>query len=280
MSEISLLIFSFCLQAAIGTMIFITIGKHLYKGKMFKKAALATAGLSVVGVLASLSHLGQPLSFLNSLSNLGSSWLSAEALLSGLFMGIAVLYAFVLYYKPDNQSLDSALRWAGSVVGLIAVFSMAKVYTTTVVPVWQGMNTFVDFYATTIAIGALIFIATSLKELGSIDKKAYGFVVLAAVAIQAAVAIPHAIGLGQEGMAAQASAAILSGMSFAIGLKWFLILGGAGILMWPATQNTGASEVNSTAVIIYAACAFLVVGQFIGRYVFYAAMIVTNVGLS
>ena len=278
MGETSLLIFSFCLQAAIGTMIFITIGKHLYKGKAFKKAALVTAGLSVVGILASLSHLGQPLSFLNSLSNLGSSWLSAEALLSGFFMGIAVLYALVLYFKPDNQSLDSALRWAGCVVGLIAVFSMAKVYTTTVVPVWQGMNTFVDFYATTIAIGVLIFIAASLKELGSIDKKVYGFVVLAAVAIQAAVAIPHAIGLGQEGMAAQASAAILNGMSVAIGLKWLLILGGAGVLMWPTTQNNEAT--GTTTGIIYAACAALVVGQFIGRYVFYAAMIVTNVGLS
>jgi len=280
MGETSLLIFSFCLQAAIGTMIFITIGKHLYKDKKFKKAALVTAGLSVIGILASLSHLGQPLSFLNSLSNLGSSWLSNEALMSGIFMGIAVLYALILYFKPDNHSLDSALRWAGSAFGLIAVFSMGKVYTTTVVPVWQGMNTFVDFFATTIAIGALIFIATSLKELGNIDKKIYGFIVLAAVAIQAAVAIPHALSLAQEGMAAQASAAILNGMSVAIGLKWLLILGGAGILMWPATQNTEASEATITSGIIYAACASLVIGQFIGRYVFYAAMIAINVGLS
>lgn len=280
MGETSLMVFTLCLQAAIGTMIFITFGKKLYKDKEFKKAALAASGLSVIGVIASFLHLGQPMSFMNSLSNLGSSWLSNEALLSGAFMGIAVLYALLLYFKPENESLNNILRWAGSAVGLLAVFSMGKVYTTTIVPVWQGMNTFVEFFATTIAVGALIFIVSSLKELEDVDKRIYGFIILAAVIVQAAVAVPHAIGLAQEGMAAQASAAILSSMSYAIGLKWLLILGGAALLIWPSTKKTEGTDAIPATTIIYAAFAFLVVGQIIGRYVFYAAMIATNVGLS
>ena len=280
MGEMSLLIFTICLQAAIGTMVFITIGKQLYKDKVFKKAALIAAGLSIVGVIASLLHLGQPMSFMNSLSNLGSSWLSNEALLSGAFMGIAVLYALILYFKPDSGSLDTALRWSGSVIGLVAVFSMAKVYTTTVVPVWQGMNTFVDFFATTIAVGALVFIVASVKELENVDKRIYGFIVLAAVIIQAAVAVPHAIGLGLEGMAAQASAVILSGLGIVIGLKWLLVLSGAALLIWPSSIKPESSASGSAATFIYAAFAFLVVGQIIGRYVFYTALVAMNVGLS
>ena len=277
MGETSLLIFSFCLQAAIGIMLFITLGKQLYKDKEFKAAALVAAVLSVVGILASLSHLGRPLAFLNSLSNLGSSWLSNEALLSGIFAGIAVLYALVLYLKP-NQTFDTVLRWLGSIVGVIAVFSMAKLYTSTIVPVWQGINTYVEFYATTIAVGALLFIVLSLKQLQDIDKRVYGLIVLAAVIIQAAVAVPHAINLGVEGLAAQASAAILSSMSFVIGLKWLLVLAGAGILMWPSAQKADAGAASG-AGIIYAACALLVVGQLIGRYVFYAAVVAMNIGL-
>lgn len=276
MGETSLLIFSICLQAAIGTMIFITIGKQLYKEKVFKKAAFTAAILSIIGVVASLAHLGQPVSFLNSLSNLGSSWLSMEALLSGFFMGIAVLYALALQFKPNSATIDTLLRWAGSIIGLIAVFAMGKVYSTTVVPVWQGMNTFVDFYATTIAVGALLFIVTSLKELEGVSKRIFGFVVLAAVVIQAAVAVPHALALASTGGAAQMSAAILSGMSMAIGLKWLFIIGGAGILIWPASQTEPAGSKG----ILYAACASLVVGQIIGRYVFYAAMVATNIGIS
>lgn len=58
----------------------IAIGKELYKAKIFKGAIITTAALSVIGVLASFSHLGRPLSALNSLANLASSWLSKEAL--------------------------------------------------------------------------------------------------------------------------------------------------------------------------------------------------------
>lgn len=278
MGETSLLIFSFCLQAAIGTMWFITLGKQLYKGKIFKAAIITTAALSVVGVLASLIHLGRPFSALNSLSNLGSSWLSKEVLSAGFFMGITVLYAIVQHFKSDDQGLSKVLAWVGSAVGFFCVFAMAKVYTTTIVPVWQGTNTFVDFYATTIAVGALIFIAASLKELGNIDKRIYGFIVLAAVIIQASVAVPHAIGLSMSGQAAQASAELLNGMSAVIGLKWLLILGGAGILMWPATQKADAAK--AATGIIYLAGAALILGEFIGRYVFYAAIIASNVGLT
>lgn len=280
MGETALLIFSFCMQAAIGVMLFITLGKQLYKDKQFSRAAIASAVLSVIGVVASLAHLGQPLSALNSLANFGSSWLSREVLFAGIFMGIAVLYALAQYYKQDNLSLNTILRWAGSVVGIITVFSMGKLYTMTSVPVWHGMNTFVDFYATTIAVGALIFLAIGLKELQNDDKRIFGFIILAAVILQASVAMPYAIGLGLNGMAAQASSEILSRMSTVIGLKWLLILGGAGLLIWPTIQKAGTKGDKSVSGIIYVAGAALVCGQLIGRYVFYAAMIATSVGLT
>jgi len=280
MGETALLIFSLCLQAAIGTMLFITLGKQLYKDKLFKRAALTTAILSIAGVLASLAHLGQPLLAFNSLFNLGSSWLSKEVLFSGTFMGIAVLYALVIYLKPTNQTLATGLRWAGSVVGVCAVFSMAKVYTTSIVPVWQGANTYVDFFATTIAVGALIFIAASIKELQNVDKKIYGFIVLATVVIQAAVAVPYAINLGLHGQAAQASAEILSGLTAIIGLKWLLVLGGAGILVWPATQKAETKEAAPITGMIYIAVVSLVIGEMLGRFVFYAAIVASTVGLT
>jgi anaerobic dimethyl sulfoxide reductase subunit C (anchor subunit) len=81
-------------------------------------------------------------------------------------------------------------------------------------------------------------------------------------------------------MAAQASAEILSEMSVAIGLKWLLILGGAGFLIWPVTQKISAKEAKPATNMIYAAGAALILGEIIGRYVFYAAMVSTGVGLT
>ncbi|RJE47273.1 DMSO reductase [Dehalobacter sp. MCB1] len=280
MGEIALLIFSLCLQAAIGTMLCITLGKVFYKDLVFKKAVLVTAILSVIGVLASLIHLGRPLSFLNSLNHLGGSWLSNEAFLAGIFMGITVLYALVLYVKPNNQTYNTVLRYAGSLVGLATVFTMAKVYATTAVPVWQGINTYVDFYATTTAIGVMIFIVAGFKEIKNIDKRLLGIIILASVIIQVTFAVPNAIGLSLNGMAAQASVKILNGMSVAVGLKWLLILGGAGILMWSAAQETDFEATKSSTGWIYFAGLMLVIGELIGRYVFYAAMMATTVGLT
>lgn len=279
MGETALLIFSFCMQAAIGMMLFITLSNLLYKGKAFKGAAATAAGLSITGVLASLAHLGQPLHAMNSLLNLGSSWLSREVLFSGLFMGIAVLYALVQWFKADASSLSAGLRYLGSGVGLVAVFSMGKLYTTASVPVWQGINTFVDFYATAIAVGALLFLVVSMKELQNVDKKIFGFIVLGAVILQAAVAIPYAINLGLGGSAAQASAEILGGMSLMITLKWILVLGGAVTLMWPTLQKSIKPEAQSSS-LIYASLAALMCGQFIGRYVFYAGMVASTIGLT
>lgn len=278
MSEISLLIFSFCLQAAIGIMWFMALGHQLYKGKVFKVAGVTTAILSIIGVLASLIHLGRPFSALNTLSHLGSSWLSNEVLSVGFFMAIAVIYAIVQYIKPGKQGLSMLLAGAASIIGAFSIFAMAKVYTTTVVPVWHGINTFVDFYTTALAVGALLFVALSLKVLGNSDKRIYGFIVLATVIIQAAVAVPHAITLSVSGQAAQASAEILNGMGVVIGLKWLLSLGGAGILIWPLTQK--ADTTKPLTHIIYVAGAALIIGEFIGRYVFYVSLIASRIGLT
>lgn len=277
--ETALLIFSFCMQAAIGIMLFMTLSHILYKGRNFKGAAATAAGLSVIGVLASLAHLGQPLAALNSLFNLGSSWLSREVLFNGMFMGVAVLYALVQWFKADASTLSAGLRWLGSGIGLIDIFAMGKLYTSASVPVWQGINTFVDFYATAIAAGAVLFLVVSMKELQNLDRKIFGYFVLAAVIVQAAVAIPYAINLGLGGPAAQASAEILSGMSFIISIKWILVLGGAVILLLPTYQKSIKVATQSSS-LIYVSLAALMCGQFIGRYVFYAGMVTSTVGLT
>ncbi|MFA5536526.1 MAG: DmsC/YnfH family molybdoenzyme membrane anchor subunit [Bacillota bacterium] len=278
MGETSLLVFSICMQAAIGIMLFSFVAQMVFKDKQFKMAAITAAILGVVGVFASFAHLGHPLSALNVLGRFGQSWLSTEAVLAGVFAGVAVLYAALHFFRPDDRMLSLGLSGIGSVLGLVAVLSMAKVYTTTSVPVWQGANTFIDFYTTTIAIGALGFLATSIGQLQDVSKKLFGYSILAAVVIQAASTVPHILGLSGMGAAAQSSIQILNGMNTLVWAKWLLILGGAGIALYPASAKVQeGAKLNINAFIT--AGAALVIGQVIGRYLFYAALVVTNVGL-
>lgn len=281
MGEYPLLIFTICLQAAIGALVFITIEKQFFhKDNDFKLGILVVAILSVVGVIASFTHLGSPLHALNVLRGFGRSWLSDETILAAAFTGVAVLGALVQHFKPAAKGVNAALRWIGSILGLVVVFMMAQAYASASVPAWDGVNTFVDFYATAIATGAMVFLATGHKELSEGQKKFLPFIVLAVVAIQAAVAFPYAFNLAQNGMAAEASAKILQGLYVEIALKWLLVLGGAILLLWPVARKAGATAAGNIASQIYLAGAVLIVGEIIGRYVFYAAMVVSTIGLT
>ncbi|MFA5536533.1 MAG: DmsC/YnfH family molybdoenzyme membrane anchor subunit [Bacillota bacterium] len=278
MGETSLLVFSLCMQAAIGIMLFSFITQMVFKDKQFKMAAVTTAVLAVIGVFASFAHLGHPLSALNVLGRFGQSWLSTEAVLSGVFAGVAILYVLFLYLRANDRNLSVGLSGIGSVLGLVVVLSMAKVYTVSSVPIWQGANTFVDFYATTIALGALLFLIASINELKDVSKKLFGYSILAAVVLQAASAVPHVLGLNEMGSAAQGSLQILNGMSTLVWAKWLLILGGAGVALYPASARVKEDARPNVNIFITAGAA-LVIGQIIGRYLFYAALVVMNVGL-
>ena len=279
MGETSLLIFSLFTQIAIGTMLFTFLAEILYKDKRFKLAALVTAIFGVIGVFASFAHLGQPLSALNVLARFGQSWLSTEAVLAGIFAGVAVLYVLFVYLRAGDRGLSLALSGIGSVLGLVVVFSMAKVYSTTSAPIWQGINTFIDFYATTIALGALLFLATSISRIKDASKNIFGYSILAAVAVQAASAIPHALGLTEMGLAAQNSVYILNSVNGLVWAKWLLILGGAGVALRLTFANKASEEPKYYVGAFYTAGAALIVGQIIGRYLFYAALVVMNAGL-
>ncbi len=91
MEHMSLTLFSICLQAAVGIMVFAAIGKLLNKDAIFKNAMMAAAGLGIIGMLASLLHLGRPLVAFMAIYQVGSSWLSREILFTALFVGLTVL---------------------------------------------------------------------------------------------------------------------------------------------------------------------------------------------
>lgn len=62
-------------------------------------------------------------------------------------------------------------------------------------------------------------------------------------------------------------------------LEWLLILGGAGALLWSFMPQSGKNKPDSNAGLIYGAGAFLVAGEIVGRYIFYAAIVGPGVGL-
>lgn len=276
MEQLSLVMFSICIQAAIGIMFFTGIGRLLNKEVVFKNATIAAASLGIVGMLASLMHLGRPAGAMRALSQFGSSWLSKEIWFTALFVGLTVLAALLVLVKPENKGAATGLTWAAALVGLVDVFSMASIYSSTSVPIWQGNATFVEFYAATISIGAALFLLLSLKEAVSMSK-IVALAVAGIVIVQVAAVIPSLVAVGSSSSAAlQKSLGILAGMGFVNSLKWAAILAGTAMILWLAKEE----EAKSYGALLTGSAIFLLVGQVVGRYLFYASVVVTGIGLS
>jgi anaerobic dimethyl sulfoxide reductase subunit C (anchor subunit) len=278
MENLALTIFSICVQAAIGIMVFVAIGKLVNKDGIFKNAVLTAAGLGIVGMLASLMHLGRPFGAIRALYQVGSSWLSREIWFTAIFLGLTVLTLVFIYVRPQNKTAITGLVSAAALVGLIDVASMAAIYRTASVPVWQSVATIVEFYAAAVSMGAILFLLLSIKEVAETGKmkKIVALIVSVAVILQVAAVIPSLIMLGiNPSAAAQSSLVILGGMSAAMVIKWIFILAGAVLVMWIAKDELSKTATN----ILFGSVFLLLAGQIVGRYLFYAATVVIQVGL-
>ncbi|MGI1657366.1 MAG: dimethyl sulfoxide reductase anchor subunit family protein [Desulfitobacterium sp.] len=268
--------FSISIQAAVGIMVFVTIGRLFTKGGMFKNAVILAAGLGIVGMIASMLHLGRPLHAINALSQFSTSWLSREIWFTAIFLGLTVFATALLYVKPQSTGAITGLSLAAAVVGLIDVYSMATIYSSASVPVWESATTYVEFYAAAISMGAILFLALSMKEAGKM-KKIVVLSVATVITVQVAAVVPYFIGMSASSSTAlQASLAILGGLKTATALKWLFILAGAGLVLWMAKDELSKSVSNA----FVGGAALIFIGQVVGRYVFYAAMVVSGVGLT
>jgi len=271
MTESALLIFTFLMNIAIGLVICSTLMKVKYPKLNLKYAYYVAACFSIIAVIASLLHLGKPFSALNSILNLGDSWLSREILFSGAFAGIVVVYACIELFKSSLTQLKNILSWLGSIVGLIAVFTMGKLYATSAVVAWDSVNTFIEFYATVFSAGFLMFLLICYKEVKDLNLNFIKIPAMIAVAIQVATFGVYGMNLVTAGGNVVDSVAILIDYQWMMFLKWFLIVVGMFII----TLQIKSLNIKAS---IYVATTLLVVGQFLGRYLFYLNLVIPVIG--
>lgn len=273
MEHWALTIFSIFVQAAVGLIVLISIGRLVDKNAVYKTGIITSVVLAVVGLVAAFFHLGRPIAAIYALTGFSHSWLSREIWFVMIFIGLSFLAAGLLQFKPESKGGITALLISAAVIGLVAIYGMGSVYATTSIPFWQHFTTYVGFFVAAMAIGAALFLAFSSKEAGK-----YGTIIALCVPLAliacAAVTMTYYIQLGSlASTAIQETLLKLKSMSPAIIVQWIFALTGSGLL-YVFTRKEGKAHNG-----IYVAAALVIVGLFIGRYVFYAAEVVMRVGL-
>lgn len=276
MEHLTLTVFSICVQAAIGIMAFVAVGRLMNPEGVFSKAMIAAAAFGIIGVLASLLHLGRPLGAIKALYQFGSSWLSREIWFTTIFLGLTLLAVVFVYFRPQSKSTITGFATAAAIVGLVDVYFMAAIYNMTSVFVWHGVATFVEFYLAAISMGAVIVLFLNTEEVGNL-KKLIPVIVAVAVTLQVVAVEYNLIMLGgSSSKAVQISLTLLSGMVLATVFKWASIFAGAVLILWVAKKELSRSYTNT----ILGSAVLILAGQAAGRYVFYAVIVVTRVGLT
>ena len=123
--------------------------------RMSDRALLAIIPVLVLGMLASLLHLGNPFSAYKAVTNLGTSWLSREILFGVLFLVFGALYAFLQWRKIGSVAVRNVIAWVAALLGIGLVYSMASVYMLYSQPAWNTLATPISFFVTALLLGAL-----------------------------------------------------------------------------------------------------------------------------
>ncbi|MGI1660162.1 MAG: dimethyl sulfoxide reductase anchor subunit family protein [Desulfitobacterium sp.] len=273
MQELPLIIFTLTMQAAIGAMLCSTLLQLKNKDYTFKTNTLCALILSAVGIIASLLHLGKPALALSTIMNFSASWLSREILFSGGFFGLLAIFWW-LERTEKSTSIKTIAGWLACISGLAAVFSMAQLYMETIIPAWQSANTLVDFFATTVILGAIVLYVTAGQK-GREKLPRLEFLVLGIVLVQIAFFPNYMAGLGALSGAGQESVSLLAGGYGATAiLRWLFVLGGVFLLV---ISRLGKFAKQPT--FLYVAVTVLIIGEVMGRYLFYTSGIPIGLGI-
>lgn len=164
--ETPLVLFTVFSQLSIGIVAISAVrlfaGPEPRPGKIRTEWLVAGAVL-LAGMIASVFHLGHPTGMVRALAHLGSAWLSREALIVGVFLGLVVL-GLVLMRDKTHRGLIVAT----ALVGLLAVLVMGMTYSPPSFPAINNVLPFVFFLITVALLGSsvgVLFAAESKKPL-------------------------------------------------------------------------------------------------------------------
>ena len=298
--ELALVAFTICAQMSVGAFIFLGIF-HFWAARrageaeadrLADRALLAIGLLLVLGLIASLGHLGNPLNAYLAILNVKLSWLSREILFGVLFAGLGFLFAIMQWRKIGSAQLRSILAVITALVGIGLVFSMSKAYSLPTMPSWNSFFTPLTFFVTTFLLGALAIGAAFAATYGWLRRKADACADAQCTLLRDAlrwiavisivllgfefVATPLRLGLWASGgaEAAQSAMAIVTTHRWIFILRLVLVFLGVailGVFMFQNASSPGRERIASN--LAYGAFVLVLAAEVLGRFLFYASAV-------
>ncbi|MDF2631060.1 MAG: reductase anchor subunit [Symbiobacteriaceae bacterium] len=234
-------------------------------GKLGRTVYLTAGCTTLAAILISLEHLGWPLFAPRALMGLGSSPLSWEILLTGLFAA----GAGALWWLSRSRPVAPWLTGICALVGVAATFISGRIYALPAIPANANAFPVVLFLVTALVTGAaLLMLLLAVTEAGKALAPAWlsnlSLLTLGAVVLAAVATWTYTSAAAGGAPEAQAQAAHFTGSTLhLVRLVAGLLLPGA-VLIWMARRP--ARHAVGAALLV---AAVLLGGEIAGRYLFF-----------
>jgi anaerobic dimethyl sulfoxide reductase subunit C (anchor subunit) len=244
----------------------------------------------VMAMIGSHFHLSRPFMSFLALSNFRTSWLSREITFTLVFFLLTAALLSRLWLSEEGHRIVTILGWAAVTFGLVTVWCMAFIYLLPTQVAWNSAATLFSYYGTTLLLGVIsLFVillmdirfsanydkALAEKKAAVVKRSLLGFVIVAVVAaVWVAGANLHQISLlrGIDHESAQTSLRLLLGLYRPLlYLRFLLLVLGLGCFVICSLRTLLKKRaLNDMIVPVYVACLFVMIGEILERFLFYA----------
>ncbi len=301
--EWALPVYTVLIQMAVGTLLFLWIVRLFGSQKFGKEVIdqvvrdplLIILTTIVFGMIGGHFHLSRPyLSFL-AVNNFRTSWLSREIVFTLLFFFTTLMLWFLQWFHRGRWGLKSALGWLAILFGSLTVFCMGRIYLLPAQAAWDTPETILSYYGSMLLLGTTALAAILIMDLrfnevrqkevltewAIIIKEAVKRLALAAGVILIPVVLMnlfHLYFLYSGTTLARTSYDLLMELYKPLLVARFLmLLAGVGLLVISvAMMKRSGKTVQELFTPVYLACLMVIVGEALGRFLFYAAHIPTG----
>ena len=218
-----------------------------------------------VGFMLSMMHMGSPLRAFNSMLRFGHSALSNEIVSGSVFFAAGGFYWLLSALKKLPRVVDKPFLLLVSVLAVIFIYAISRVYQIETVPTWFNHYTSLQFILTSLIAGPVLA-ALLLRSAGS-DLTGCRILVLISLLATIAgciVAIAQGFELGTIRSSVQRASELVPDYPLLSGLRFVMIFAGLGL--WGISV---AKLRNPSVIIMLIAFVLVFLGEFTGRGLFY-----------
>lgn len=241
-------------------------------------------------------HLSKPFHSFLAVLNFKSSWLSREIVFSVLFFVSTLSVLYLTYFQTRRRRLISILGWAAIVFGFTLIYCMARIYLIPTQVAWNSPTVILSFYTTTFLLG-IMTIATlmvldlkfsEIKKENDVELRTQVFrnsigeltiLTIGLVALNITITFIQVRLLAQGDLTARTSLSLLVELYLPLFVMRMVILVYASISLAVSVVRMYRQQTTPQDLMlpVYLSCLLILVGEIIGRFLFYATHI--RVGL-